>query len=96
MLAKPIAGKYSLSVVSADRYDPSTGEVLLLGGERKIVENLAGDLAGGTGYVIKPPRRRRPARRAFRAASVVGSRSDPRWPIRARHPPRRGEDRDWQ
>jgi len=53
IFAKPIAGKYSLSVVSADRYDPSTDEVLLLGGERKIVENLAGDLAGGTGYVIQ-------------------------------------------
>ena len=53
MFAKPIAGKYSLSVVSADRYDPSRDELLLLGGERKIVENLAGDLAGGTGYVIQ-------------------------------------------
>jgi len=53
IFAKPIAGKYSLSVVSADRYDPSTDEVLLLGGERKTVENLAADLAGGTGYVIQ-------------------------------------------
>jgi hypothetical protein len=53
MFAKPIAGKYSLSVVSADRYDPSTDEVLLLGGERKTVENLAADLAGSTGYVIQ-------------------------------------------
>jgi len=39
--------------VSADRYDSSTGEVLLLGSERKTVENLAVDLAGGTGYVIQ-------------------------------------------
>jgi hypothetical protein len=53
MFAKPIAGKYSLSVVSADRYDSSTDEVLLLGGERKTVENLAADLAGGAGYVIQ-------------------------------------------
>jgi hypothetical protein len=35
MFAKPIAGKYSLSVVSADRYDPSTDEVLLLGGDAR-------------------------------------------------------------
>ena len=53
LFAKPIAGKYSLSVVSADRYDASTDEVLLLGGERKTVEGLAADLASGTGYVIQ-------------------------------------------
>ena len=53
LFAKPIAGKYSLSVISADRYDAATDEVLLLGGERKTAESLAADLAGGTGYVIQ-------------------------------------------
>jgi hypothetical protein len=49
LFAKPIAGKYSLSVISAERYDAATDEVLLLGGERKTAESLAADLAGGTG-----------------------------------------------
>jgi Sugar-transfer associated ATP-grasp len=52
LFAKPIAGKYSLSVLSGDRYDAATDEVLLLGGERRTGESLA-DLAGGTGYVIQ-------------------------------------------
>ena len=53
LFAKPIAGKYSLSVFSADRFDATTDKVLLLGGERKTAESLAADLAGGTGYVIQ-------------------------------------------
>lgn len=53
VFAKPIVGKYSLSIVSADRYDSSTDEVLLLGSERKTVKNLAGDLAGGARYLIQ-------------------------------------------
>jgi hypothetical protein len=53
LFAKPIVGKYSLSVISAERYDAATDEVLLLGGERKTAESLATDLAGGTGYVIQ-------------------------------------------
>jgi hypothetical protein len=53
LLAKPVAGKYSLSVISTDRYDAATDEVLLLGGERIAVESLAADTAGGTGYVIQ-------------------------------------------
>jgi hypothetical protein len=53
LFAKPIAGKYSLFVISADRYDAATDEVLLLGGERIAVESLAADIAGGTGYVIQ-------------------------------------------
>jgi Sugar-transfer associated ATP-grasp len=53
LFAKPIAAKYSLSVISAERYDAATDEVLLLGGERKTAESLAADLAGGTGYVIQ-------------------------------------------
>jgi len=53
LFAKPVAGKYSLSVISADGYDAATDEVLLLGGERKTAESLAADLAGGTGYVIQ-------------------------------------------
>jgi hypothetical protein len=55
LFAKPIAGKYSLPVFSADRFDATTDEVLLLGGERRTVESLAADLAGGTGYMIQRP-----------------------------------------
>jgi hypothetical protein len=51
--AKPVAGKYSLSVISAERYDAAADEVLLLGAERKTAESLACDLARGTGYVIQ-------------------------------------------
>ena len=46
-------GNTALSIVSADRNDSSTDEVLLLGSERKTVENLAADLDGGAGYVIQ-------------------------------------------
>jgi hypothetical protein len=75
MFAKPMAGKYSLSVVSADRYDPSTDEVLLLGGERKTVENLAADLASGTGYVIQ--------RRLYGDARLAGLFGPRLWSVRA-------------
>jgi len=46
-------GNTALSIVIADRNDSSTDEVLLLGSERKTVENLAADLDGGAGYVIQ-------------------------------------------
>ena len=51
--AKQVGGKYSLSVVSADSYDASSDEVVLLGGERRAVGDLAASLVGGAGYLIQ-------------------------------------------
>ena len=59
LFAKQVAGKYSLSVVSADSYDASSDEVVLLGGERRAVGDLAASLVGGAGYLIQ--RRLNPA-----------------------------------
>ena len=60
LFAKQVTGKYSLSVVSADSYDASTDEVVLLGGERRGLRDLAASLVGGAGYLIQrrlePPR----------------------------------------
>lgn len=53
LFAKPIGGKYSLAVVSADAYDHDTDEVRLLGGERRDVAGLAAELAGGSGYIVQ-------------------------------------------
>lgn len=53
LFAKEVAGKYSLSVVSADSYDSSSDEVVLLGGERRAVIDLAASLVGGAGYLIQ-------------------------------------------
>ena len=53
LFAKPVAGKYSLSVVSAEDFDDREDEVLLLGGERRKVTDLAGSLVGGGGYLIQ-------------------------------------------
>lgn len=53
LFAKPIAGKYSLAVVSADAYDRDTDEILLLGGERRDVADMAAQLAGGSGYIVQ-------------------------------------------
>ena len=59
LFAKQVAGKYSLSVVSADSYDASSDEVVQLGGERRTVGDLAVSLVGGAGYMIQ--RRLKPA-----------------------------------
>jgi hypothetical protein len=53
LFAKQVAGKYSLSVVSADSYEDSSDEVVLLGGERRAVAELAASLVGGAGYLIQ-------------------------------------------
>ena len=53
LFAKQVAGKYSLSVVSADSYDASSDKVVLLGGERRAVGDLAASLVGGAGYLIQ-------------------------------------------
>ena len=53
LFAKQVAGKYSLSVVSADSFDVTSDEVVLLGGERRAVGDLAASLVGGAGYLIQ-------------------------------------------
>ena len=53
LFAKQTAGKYSLSVVSADSYDAGSDEVILLGGERRAVGDVAASLVGGAGYLIQ-------------------------------------------
>ncbi len=74
LFAKPVGGKYSLSVVSGDAYDPDTDEVVLLGGERRAVDALAESMIEGTGYLIQ--RRLNPAQRL---AATFGARL---WSIR--------------
>ena len=74
LFAKQVAGKYSLLVVSADSYDVSSDEVILLGGERRGVKALAAALVGGAGYLIQ--RRLIPAR-------LLAERFGPRlWSVR--------------
>lgn len=53
LFGKPVAGKYSLDIVSADAFDPDTDEVVLLGGTRRKVAELATSLTGGSGYLIQ-------------------------------------------
>ena len=42
--AKQVAGKYSLSVLSADAFNPGTDEALLLDGARRKVDDVAASL----------------------------------------------------
>lgn len=53
LFAKQVTGKYSLSVVSAESYNDSSDQVVLLGGERRAVGDLAASLIGGAGYLIQ-------------------------------------------
>lgn len=46
LFAKPVGGKYSLCVVSADSHQPDTDEVVLLGGETRAVAALAEAMIG--------------------------------------------------
>jgi hypothetical protein len=64
MFAKSAAGKYSLDVLSLEAYYHDTDSVILLGGERKTVQDVACSMVGGAGYVIQ--RRLAPAPRARR------------------------------
>ena len=60
LFAKQVAGKYSLSVLSADSFDLGADEVLLLDGTRQKVADVASSLTGGSGFLIQ--RRLSPAR----------------------------------
>jgi hypothetical protein len=74
LFAKQVAGRYSLSVVSVDSFDPSSDEVSLLGGERQAVGALAASLVGGAGYLIQ---------RRLRPAPALAERFGPRlWSVR--------------
>jgi hypothetical protein len=53
LFAKQVAGKYSLSVLSADRFDPHTDEVVLLDETRQKVTEVATSLTGGSGFLIQ-------------------------------------------
>jgi len=53
LFAKQVAGKYSLSVLSADGFDPNTDEVLLLDGTRQKVADVARSLIGGSGFLLQ-------------------------------------------
>ena len=58
LFMKEVGGKYSLSVISADNYDPVSDEVELLGGARQSPESLAASMIGPRGYIVQ--RRLRP------------------------------------
>ena len=74
LFAKQVAGKYSLPVVSADSYDASSDEVILLGGDRRAVDDLAASLVGGAGYLIQ---------RRLSPAPALAERFGPRlWSVR--------------
>jgi hypothetical protein len=46
MFAKSAAGKYSLDVLSLEAYYHDTDSVILLGGERKTVQDVACSMVG--------------------------------------------------
>lgn len=53
LFAKPIAGRYSLNVLSAEAYDRDTDSVPLTGGDRKGVGELAASLHTGGGFLLQ-------------------------------------------
>ena len=53
LFAKSAAGKYSLDVVSIEAYDHDTDAVILLGGERRTVQDVARSMLGGAGFIIQ-------------------------------------------
>ena len=74
LFAKPVAGKYSLSVVSADRYDEATDEIVMLDGDRPRLEAVAATLTEGGGYLIQ---------RRLSPPKVLSDRFGPRlWSVR--------------
>ena len=53
LFAKQVAGKYSLSVLSADGFDRDTDDVLLLDGTRQKITDVASSLVGGSGFLVQ-------------------------------------------
>jgi hypothetical protein len=61
LFMKEVGGRYSLSVFSADAYDETSDEVVLLGGTCHSPEALAASLTAGGGYLIQRRLRQAPA-----------------------------------
>jgi hypothetical protein len=61
LFMKEVGGKYSLSVVSADNYERTTDEVVLLDGTRLSPESLAEKLITPRGYLVQRRLRQAPA-----------------------------------
>jgi hypothetical protein len=75
LFAKSVAGRFSLSVISADAYDQERDEVLLLGGARRGVGDVARTMLGGAGYLIQ---------RRLEPADELAAEFGPRlWSVRA-------------
>ena len=53
LFAKPAAGKYSLDVLSIDRLDPDSGQLVLLGGETISPAQAAEQMRGRNGYILQ-------------------------------------------
>ena len=53
LFAKPAAGKYSLDVLSIDRFDPDSGQLVLLGGETISPVQAAEQMRSRNGYVLQ-------------------------------------------
>jgi hypothetical protein len=53
LFAKPVAGKYSLGVLSADAYDQAHDTIVLLDGSHRPVGDVAASLTGGSGYLLQ-------------------------------------------
>jgi hypothetical protein len=75
LFAKPIDGKYSISVVSADAFDVAANRVVLQGGDLVTVEELATTLASReAGYLLQRRMKAHP-----RLATLFGP---PLWSVR--------------
>jgi hypothetical protein len=61
LFMKEVGGKYSLSVISADRYDPTRDEVVLLDETRQTPESLAERMISPRGYIVQRRLRQAPA-----------------------------------
>jgi Sugar-transfer associated ATP-grasp len=53
LFAKPAAGKYSLNVLSIDRFDPDSNQLVLLGGATISPTQAAEQMRGRNGYVLQ-------------------------------------------
>jgi hypothetical protein len=61
LFMKEVGGKYSLSVISADRYDPVRDEVVLLDETRQTPQSLARRMISPRGYIVQRRLRQAPA-----------------------------------
>ena len=53
LFAKPAAGKYSLDVLSIDRFDSDSGQLALLGGETISLVQAAEQMRSRNGYILQ-------------------------------------------